>query len=56
MRIESDMVEQNSKNISKDNLKTYSKPRLLEHGRVEEITKGLGGSLPDGSLGNTSQF
>lgn len=53
MRIESDMIEQNSKVTSKDAPKTYTKPRLVEHGRVEEITKGAGGSLADGSLGNT---
>ena len=28
-------------------LKAYSKPQLIEYGRVEEITKGATGSAPD---------
>ena len=40
-----DMLEQ------KRGLKAYSKPQLIEYGRVEEITKGGGASIPDfGSL------
>jgi hypothetical protein len=27
--------------------KDYSKPQLIEYGRVEEITKGASGSVPD---------
>ncbi len=28
-------------------LKAYSKPQLVEYGRVEDITKGSGASVPD---------
>lgn len=31
--------------------KKYSKPQLLEYGRVEEITKGSVGSAQDGVFG-----
>lgn len=27
--------------------KAYSKPQLIEYGRVEEITRGGAGSVPD---------
>ena len=30
-----------------ENLKAYSKPALVEYGRVEEITKGSGITLGD---------
>ena len=31
----------------KRGLKDYSKPQLIEYGRVEEITKGATGSIQD---------